>query len=88
MKIEKFLNWINDKLLNYPDIHFPTVKVFMDKFDSCLSPTENNRYYITINIIKEFSSKQIALNSFINQSKVKVLETELNNLKDKEVKSK
>lgn len=81
MKIEKFLNWILDKMLNYPDISFCTVKIFIDKFNSCLSKRERERWCLPIQMIKEFTSKQITIDTFVNNAKVKNLSKELKKLK-------
>lgn len=87
MKIERFLNWILEKLVNYPDIDFKTVKMFVDKFECYLSKTEKARYRITLQLIREFTSKQISLDSFVSQQITENLETQLNNIKN-EVKKK
>lgn len=84
MKIEKFLNWILDKMLNYPDISFCTVKIFIDKFNSCLSKRERERWILPIQMIKEFTSKQITIDSFVQDIKIENLSNELNNLKESE----
>ena len=82
MKIEKFLKIVQQKLLNYPDINFITLKLFIQEFYNCLSEKEQIRYITDCQIINEFSLKQISIDSIINQSKVKNFEIELNNLKD------
>lgn len=89
MKIEKFLLWLQDKLLNYPDIHLRTLKMFIDKFDTCLSDKEKEREKISIMIqlLKELSSKQISIDTFVHNEKTKHLETQLNNLKGKQNES-
>lgn len=81
MKIEKFLNWIQDKLLNYPDLDFKAIKMFVDKFYYFLSKKEKERWLLKYQLISEFSSKQISLESFVHNSKVDNLENDLNNLK-------
>lgn len=81
MKIEKFLKWIQNKLLNYPDIDFKTVKMFVDKFSIMLSELEHQRNYLLINTIREFTLKQITIDSFVLNSKIEILDNELNNLK-------
>lgn len=58
MKIEKFLNYIQDKLLNYTDIDFKTVKLIINKFNECLSKKEQERCSLQIQIIKEFFLKE------------------------------
>ena len=77
MKIEKFLIWIQEKMLNYPDISFKTVKMFIDKFYDCLSNIQKERFSLQIQIIKEISLQQISLDSFVHNEKIKVLENEL-----------
>ena len=81
MKIEKFLTWIQEKLLNYPDIDFKTVKMFMDKFECLLSTKEQERWNITLQMIKEFSLKQISLDSIVYDIKVEHLSNALDKLK-------
>ena len=82
MKIEKFLNWILNKMLNYPDINFCTVKIFIDKFNTCLSKRERERWCLSIQMIKEFTSKQITIDTFVNNAKVKILSKELEKIKE------
>lgn len=81
MKIEKYLNWIEQKLLNYPDIHLITLKMLIDGFKQHLSKKELQKFSLHIDIIREITSKQISLDSFVNQEKTKLLEQELNNHK-------
>lgn len=83
MKIEKFLNWIQERLLNYPDISFTTVKMFIDKFFNCLSEKERFRYVNSIQMIKEYTSKQISIDTIILDSKIRNLDNELNGLKER-----
>ena len=87
MKIEKFLNWIQDKLLNYPDICFITVKMFVDKFDLCLSNKEKERHSLQLQMIREYSLRQISIDTTVQIIKTKNLETQLNEIKN-EVKPK
>jgi hypothetical protein len=82
MKIERFLKWIQDKLLNYPDISFITAKIFIDKFYDCLSDKEKVRYKLQLQTIKEFSLKQISIDSFVKEIVIENLTDELNNIKD------
>ena len=84
MKIEKFLKWIQDKLLNYPDISISTVKMFVDKFYSCLSESERKRKPIKliIQIITELTLKQITIDSFVKEIVIENLTEQLNNIKD------
>lgn len=84
MKIERFLKWIQDKLLNYPDISINTVKMFVDKFYSCLSENERERKSIKliIQIITELTLKQITIDSFVKEIVIENLTEQLNNIKD------
>lgn len=82
MKTEKFLKWIQDKLLNYPDISIITTKIFIDKFYDCLSNKEKERYSLQIQIIKEVSLKQISIDTLVHNSKVDNLSKELDDLKN------
>ena len=89
MKIEKFLKYIQHTLLNYPDISFLTVNLFIQKFYKCLSKKEQIRYITECKIISEFSLKQISIDTIVNQPKVENFEITLNNLKnDKNGKNK
>ena len=85
MKIERFLKLFQEKILNYPDISFQTAKIFFDKFVSCLSNKEKERFIITIGMISEFSLKQISLDSFVQNEKVNNLECELTELKKDDI---
>jgi len=82
MKIEKFLKWIQDKLLNYPDISFITVKMFSDKFYSCLSNKEKERHSLQIQMIREYTSKQLSVDSFVKKIVIENLTEQLNNMKE------
>ena len=82
MKLEKFIKWIQFNLLNYPDISFKTVKMFMDKFEKCLSNRERIRWQTQIQIIREFSLIQITLDTFVKDTIAENLTNELNNLKE------
>lgn len=83
MKIEKFLKWIQEKLLNYPDIDFKTVKMFVDKFYSCLSQKERERKNITllVQIITNLTLKQITIDSFVREIVIENLDNQLNDMK-------
>ena len=82
MKIQRFLEWIQDQMLTYPDIDFKTVKMFIDKFYNCLSNIEKKRWNISIQMIREFSLKQLSINETVNKIKTKNLEHQLNNIKE------
>jgi len=82
MKIQKFLIWIQDKLLNYPDISFFTVKMFIDKFKKCLSNKEIESNNLRLQIISELSLKQISIDSFVQNIVIENLTDELNNIKE------
>lgn len=82
MKIEKFLNCVQSKLLYHADIDFPTLKLFLDKFVKHLSKREYTRWQITIEIIMEFTSKQISIDKFVSDAITESLEIEINNLKN------
>lgn len=83
MKIERFLKWIQEKLLNYPDIDFKTVKMFVDKYYSCLSEKEKERKNIKllIQIITNLTLKQITIDSFVRDIVVENLTNQLNDIK-------
>ena len=82
MKIEKFLNWIMDKMLNYPDVSITTVKMFIDKFHFYLSKKQKEQFSLKIQLIKEFTCKQISLDTFVHNSKIEILESELTKIKE------
>jgi len=86
MKIEKFLNKIQKDLLHSPDIHLRTVKRFIQYFECCLSKKEMERWKITIQMISEFTLKQISLDTCVNNSIRENLEVDLHNLKNKSIK--
>lgn len=81
MKIKRFLLWIQDHLLNYPDISLKTIKMIMDNFYSNLSLKEIERNSTDLQIISELTLRQISLDSFVNNIKYENLENQLNNLK-------
>lgn len=81
MKIQKFLIWIQEHLLNYPDISLKTVKMIMDNFYGCLSNTEIKRNKNNLQIISELTLKQISLDIFVNNVKYENLEIQLIDLK-------
>ena len=85
MKIERFLKWIQEQMLNYPDISFTTVKMFIDKFNSCLSNNERKRWGTEILLIKEFTLKQLSIDETVHLVKTKNLEHQLTKIKQNEV---
>jgi len=84
MKIQRFLIWIQDTLLNYPDISFTTVKRFIQGFKSCLSKKELQSFNnsILLEAINDMTLKQISLDRAVLNSKINNLDIELNNLKN------
>ena len=82
MKILRFLKWIQNHLVNYPDISLKTIKMFMDNFYSCLSVNESERYRLSLQLISEITSKQITIDEIVFNAKVENLENDLNGLKD------
>ena len=85
MKIERFLDWIQDNLLNYPDIDFATVKMFTDRFSSCLSPLEREKHRLRLQMIDNMTSTQITLDRIVQREKTNILGKELTKLKEKVV---
>jgi len=83
MKIQKFLDCVQEKIMYYPDINIKTVKMFMDKFEKYLSKREKERFTLQIQMIREFTSKQITIDSFVLKEKTNQLENKLNELKKK-----
>ena len=83
MKIQRFLVWIQEHLLNYPDISLKTIKMFLDNFTGCLSAKEIERNRNNLQIISELTLKQISLDTIVDNHKYINLEKQLNNLKIK-----
>lgn len=81
MKIQKFLIWIQKRLLNYPDISLTTTKMIIDNFTNCLSLKEFYKNEHLLKVITELALKQITIDSVVNNIKTNNLETELNKLK-------
>jgi len=81
MKIQKFLTWIQDILLNYPDISFITTKIFIQEFYKCLTDKEKERNRLIFQVISEMTLQQISLDSAILHSKINNFEHTLNNIK-------
>jgi len=63
MKIQRFLIFVQDTLLSTPDISIKTMRLIIDKFESCLSEREreNEITMLILRVIKEVSLKQISL---------------------------
>lgn len=85
LKIQKFLIWIQETLLNTPDISINTIKLFIDSFESCLSHKEfeNKTTKLLLRVIREVGIKQISIKTMTNKIINDNLENELNNLKGK-----
>lgn len=81
MKIEKFLDWIIKTMLYYPNIDFKTIKMFIDKFYFFLSDKEKQRNDLSIQMIREFTTKQISLEQFVQDAKTEILESKLHTIK-------
>ena len=84
MKIQKHLIWIQNKLLNYPDISFKTVKMIIDNFKKCMRDDEIKINSLILQTISELSLQQISIDSFIQDVKVNNFEKKLNNLKERD----
>jgi len=83
IKIKKFLSWIQNTLLNRPDVKISTIIMFIQEFSNCLSNDERNRVSIQLETISQLSLKQITIDTFIDNMKTKDLDNKLNNLKNK-----
>lgn len=81
MKIGKFLDLVQSVLLVSDDVDIKTVKRFIQLFNQCITMKEKDRYWIAIQMISEFSLKQISIDQFIASNKIKKLETKLNKIK-------
>lgn len=82
MKLQRFLECVAEKILNYPDIDLNTVKLFMDKFKKCLSKRELERNDLLIQMIMEHTSKQITIDNVVHREKTKQLNNQLIKLKE------
>jgi len=77
VKIQRFLECVVDKLLNYPDIDLTTLKLFIDKFAKCLSKNEKERNSLLLQMIMEHTSKQMTIDSVVHREKTKQLDNQL-----------
>ena len=84
MKVQKFLIFVKNHLVNYPDVSLKTVKMFMDKFKSCLSEKETERHKLELQVVNELTSKQITIDSIVHNAKVEHYENQLNGIKKKD----
>jgi len=82
LKIGKFLDLIQTVLLVNNDTDIKTVKMFIQIFNQCITMKERDRYWIAIQMISEFSLKQISLDNFVNKEKLKILENNLEQIKN------
>lgn len=80
MKIEKFLIRIQKNLLYTPNISIITVKLFIQEFANCLSKKEKERWITHIQLINEFSLKQITIDDYIHNSLIDNLDNDLKEL--------
>ena len=71
IKIKKFLTWVQDTLLNSPEVKISTVIMFIQEFNNCLSDTERYRVSTELQIISQLSLKQITIDGFIDDLKTK-----------------
>lgn len=85
MKIQKFLNNIQNTLLYKPDVKVSTIVMFIQEFSRCLSDTERNRVSEQIEMICQLSLKQITIDGFIDDMKTEVLTKDLKKLKQKKL---
>jgi len=81
MKIQKFLECVEKKLLNYPNIDFPTLKLFIDKFVKCMSKIEFERNSLLIAMINNATTSQITIEEFERRENNKKLNAELIKMK-------
>lgn len=80
MKIQKFLIRIQENLLYTPNISIITVKLFIQEFTNCLSKKEKERWQTHIQLINEFSLKQITIDDYIHNSLIENLDKDLKEL--------
>jgi len=55
--------------------------MFIQEFSNCLSDIERNRVQTQLEIINQFSLKQMTINGFIDNNKIEILENNLKELK-------
>ena len=82
IKFEKFFNFIKYQLINYPNIHFKTVRLFIDNLIKNLSELEKERYSLHIQTIKSFTDKQITIDNFLLKNNINEMEKELEVIKN------
>ncbi len=84
MKIQRFLIFVQDTLLNYPDISISTIRKIIKKFENCLSNTEakNKTTSLLLRVINEIGIKQVSLESSINKINYNELQLEYDKMKE------
>lgn len=81
MKLLRFLDCVQDNLLNRPEVHIPTLKLFISKFMKCLSKNELQRNQLQLQMIMEFSKRQTTIDELTQNITLNELESELENRK-------
>lgn len=71
IKIKAFLVWIQNTLLNRPDVKISTVIMFIQEFSNCLSNTERKRVSVELQTISQLGLKQITIEGFMEGLKTK-----------------
>ena len=82
IRIKAFLEWIQNTLLNRPDVKVSTIIMFIQEFSNCLNDVERNKVSLQLEIISHLSLKQITIDGFIDDMKTKVLEKDLKKIKE------
>jgi len=83
IKINKFLIFFQNTLLNYPDISINTMRRIIKEFENCLSDKEIEREttFLLLRVINEIGIKQISMKTTIEKINYDKLQAEYNKLK-------
>ena len=77
MKLQRFLDCVQTELLNRPEVHIPTLKLFISKFNKCLSKNERERNELQIQMIMEFTKRQTTIDELTQQITLDELQAQL-----------
>lgn len=81
MKMQKFLNDIQYKLLNRADIQFNTVKEFIELLSKNMSRKEKEKHYTQISMILAISTRQLRIDDMAKIIKIEQYEKEFDQIK-------
>lgn len=83
MKFQTFLNFMKELTLYGTGIDLYTLKVILSNFTACLSDSERALYQFDTDLILGTISRQLSLDTVVNDIKNETLRTELERLKNK-----